>query len=53
MKTFKEEDREYLEKRYDKVIEMLEWLLELLNRPQKYDRDRVIVEVEHFLKQIG
>lgn len=53
METFRDQDLEYLAKRYDSITEKLEEILKLLNRPDRYSRDRVILEVEDFLKKIG
>ena len=63
METFRDQDLEYLakrydsikylSKRYDRITEKLAEVLKLLNRPDRYSRDRVILEVEDFLKKFG
>ena len=53
MDTFRDQDLAYLAKRYDSITETLEWILELLKQPKEYDRNRIIEEVEEFLRKIG
>ena len=53
MQTIKEQTMQYISERFDRVTEMLEEILAMLKRPQQYDYDRIILEVEDYLKEIG
>lgn len=53
MQTMKEQTMQDIGKRFDRVTEMLEEILAMLKKPQQYDYDRIILEVEDFLKEIG
>ena len=53
MQTMKEQTMQDISERFDRVTEMLEEILEMLKRPQQYAYDRIILEVEDYLKEIG
>ena len=53
MQTIKEQTIQDISERFDRVTEMLEEILAMLKRPQQYDYDRIILEVEDYLKEIG
>lgn len=53
MQTMKEQTMQDISERFDRVTEMLEEILIMLKRPQQYDYDRIILEVEDYLKEIG
>lgn len=53
MPTAKEQAIQEINEHFDRFTEMLEEILAMLKRPQQYDYDRIILEVEDFLKEIG
>lgn len=53
MPTAKEQAMQEINEHFDRFTEMLEEILAMLKRPQLYDYDRIILEVEDYLKEIG
>lgn len=53
MPTMKEQTIQETNERFGRIEEMLKTIQYMLNHKYQYDYDRIILEVEDYLKEIG